>query len=201
LILLPLMMLYIRHTMFLLNIDTIFELTAQEIDSDFVMEGRNYQIKQKEKQELSLVTYFDIIHSSIMKYDMTTTIYGLNCIRERIQKIISTKCDEEISFKLSERLSKEFVRALKLSIQRDDEEASQAIFLHLNIFTNFLLEKPYQRSLIPILKNLQKIRKIVEEKRDLTPEFWKILNNIRDKHFQDPDVEELIIDLYEKSVT
>jgi hypothetical protein len=79
----------------------------------------------------------DIIHGSVMKYDIATTEYGLKAITEKAIEVVHLDYEKEIS----EHFCANFMRIGKLAVSRDDDESTIKVLERLEFFGKSTAEK------------------------------------------------------------
>ena len=120
---------YMWNIISLLQPENIINLLAKEITKDkFLKEIRD---------ENPLQPIMDIIHSSIMKYDLETTRIGLTEVTKRVIEII----DPDGEKRISERFCVNLWRVGKLAMEREDEDITVEIIANLENFGKTTAEK------------------------------------------------------------
>lgn len=136
--------LYMKHTIALLRSDSVVQMLVSEINADNIhQEGW-----KKELDDDIMQPVFDIVHSSINRYDVTTTRTGLNALSERLLEIFATfknKIREENAKDVAEYFCKHIKRSALIAFKNEDEEILREIIDVLKHFgtgtVNMELEK------------------------------------------------------------
>lgn len=104
--------LYIKNTIHLLRPDVLVTMLVKEIDI------------KNESNDDSMQPVFDVIHNSIMRYDVTTTRTGLNTLLDHILDLLSNS-NSRGREKLADNLTKSFCnftkRSALVALRNDDE--------------------------------------------------------------------------------
>lgn len=82
----------------------------------------------------------DIVHRSIMKYDLETTRVGLKAVTDHVLKIIDSDGEEKISGHFCKHLE----RVGKLAVSKTDEESTAEVIENLEVFGKSTAEKGLQ---------------------------------------------------------
>ena len=101
--------LYMWNIMGLLTSENIINRLTVEITKDNLLNTEDDPIQP----------VMDIVHGSIMKYDLETTRVGLKAVTDQVIKIIAPDDEEEIS----ERFCAQLTRVGRLAASREDEES------------------------------------------------------------------------------
>jgi hypothetical protein len=107
---------YMWNIIGLLKSETIIKRLAIEITREDIL---------KEKAPLQPIV--DIIHGSIMKYDLETTRVGLKAVTDQVIKIIDSDAGKEISMRFCGHLE----RVGRLAISREDEHSTVEVIKNL----------------------------------------------------------------------
>ncbi|MBN1763412.1 MAG: DUF2254 domain-containing protein [Methanomicrobia archaeon] len=118
---------YMWNIINLLNPATIINRLAAEITKDSLLKS----------EEDPIQPIMDIVHGSIMKYDIATTRDGLRAVTDRVIELIDSDNDEKISKLFCDHLK----RVCRLAIRRDDEESAIEVIKNLEIFGKSTAEK------------------------------------------------------------
>jgi hypothetical protein len=110
---------YMWNIIGLLKSETIIKRLAIEITREDIL---------KEKAPLQPIV--DIIHGSIMKYDLETTRVGLKAVTDQVIKIIDSDAGKEISMRFCGHLE----RVGRLAISREDEHSTVEVIKNLENF-------------------------------------------------------------------
>ncbi len=103
----------------------------------------------------------DIVHGSIMKYDIATTRVGLEAVTERIIEIIET----DDKNKITRSFCKHLERVGRLAISRGDEESAIEVIKNLEKFGKSLAEKRIVDAVNTVAWSLKLIETNALEKR------------------------------------
>ncbi len=134
----------------LLKSEKIIKRLATEITKD--------KILKKEEDPIQPLT--DIVHGSIMKYDIETTRVGLKAVTDQVLEIIGP--DGEV--KISERFCSHLTRVGRLAISREDEESTIEVIKNLAKFGKSSAEKELEKATTQAVKSLQVVGKVSAEK-------------------------------------
>ena len=118
---------YMLDVIRLLKPESIIKRLAIEITKD----------KFLNKKEHPLQPIMDIIHGSIMKYDLETTRIGLKEVTERVTEII----DSEGEIEISGHFCKHLERVGKLAVSKTDEESITEVIENFEVFGKSTAEK------------------------------------------------------------
>lgn len=106
---------YIWNIINLLKPETIISRLATDVTKDSLLNAKEDPIQP----------IMDIVHGSIMKYDIATTRVGLRAVTDRVIDLIDSQSKKEIS----ERFCKHLERVGRLAISRDDEESAVEVII------------------------------------------------------------------------
>ena len=101
----------------------------------------------------------DIIHSSIMKYDIAATREGLDAARGQVIKIIDLNSEKEISRYFCDH----FKRVSILAVRKMDEESTGEVIRNLCIFGVFTAEKGFENAVCRVVKSLGRVWRTAAE--------------------------------------
>jgi hypothetical protein len=119
--------LYIWNIMGLLTSETIIKRLQIEITRDKILNS----------EEDPIQPIMDIVHGSIMKYDLETTRVGLKAVTDRVIKIINSDDEEEISGHFCKHLE----RVGKLAVSKTDIESTEEVIENFEVFGKSTAEK------------------------------------------------------------
>jgi hypothetical protein len=119
--------LYTWNIINFLNPSTIINRLAIGITKDTLLNS----------EEDPIQPIMDIVHGSIMKYDIATTRVGLKAVTDKVIKIIDSKTEKEIS----ELFCNHLERVGKLAISSDDVESTEEVIKNLTKFGVSTMEK------------------------------------------------------------
>jgi peroxiredoxin len=111
---------YMLDVINLLKPESIIKRLAIKITKDKILNPKEDPIQP----------IVDIIHGSIMKYDLETTRGGLKTVTDQVLKIIS-RADEE---KISKHFCNHLTRVSRLAISREDVESTVEVIENLKLF-------------------------------------------------------------------
>ena len=106
---------YMLNVILLLKPENIINRLATEITRDKIINSKEDPIQP----------IMDIIHGSIMKYDLETTRVGLKRATEQVTKIIDPDSEKMISI----RFCRPLTRVGRLAISREDEESTVEVYI------------------------------------------------------------------------
>jgi preprotein translocase subunit SecE len=135
---------YMRNIINLLNPANIIKRLSEGITKDKILKYIK-SAKTSEEVETSTVEdpiqpIMDIIHGSIMKYDIDTTRVGLKGVTDHVLKIIDSDGEEKISGHFCKHLE----RVGKLAVSKTDEESTAEVIENLEVFGKSTAEKRLQ---------------------------------------------------------
>ena len=133
--------LYLWNIMALLDPANIINRLSKYISRDKLLKYLE-SVKTEEETRTSrledpIQPIMDIVHGSIMKYDIATTRVGLKAVTERVIEIIDSDGEKEIS----ERFCNHLERVGRLAISRDEEESVVVVIKNLENFAKAAVEK------------------------------------------------------------
>ena len=111
---------YMMNIIGLLQPESVIKRLAIKITKDNILNS----------EEDPIQPIMDIIHGSIMKYDIETTRVGLKAVTDQVIEIIDSDTEREISKLFCEHL----VRAGRLAISREDEGSTVEVIKNLENF-------------------------------------------------------------------
>jgi hypothetical protein len=141
---------YTRNIINLLNPSTIINRLANEITKDKILNPNEDPVQP----------IVDIIHGSIMKYDLETTRVGLKAVTDRVIKIIDSDGEKEISRHFCSHLE----RVGRLSISREDVESTEKVIEHLEIFGKSTAKKGLKTATGRVVVSLERVGRAAAEK-------------------------------------
>jgi hypothetical protein len=135
------LVIYLRRIINLLNPATLINRLAEDITKDKILE---YLKSVENDEEVKNSTFedpiqpiMDIVHGSIMKYDIATTRVGLRAVTDRVIELIDSDNDKKISKLFCNHLE----RVGRLAISRDEEESAVKVIEQLEKFGKSTAEK------------------------------------------------------------
>jgi hypothetical protein len=133
---------YMLNVIDLLRPGQIIKRLSEDITKENVLkhiesvEG-NKKDQTKPIEENPLQPIMDIIHGSVMKYDVATTKIGLKVVTDWVVKIIDLYCEE----KISRFFCGAFERVGRLTASNSDEESTVEVIVNLYNFSELVTEK------------------------------------------------------------
>ncbi|MCK4735403.1 MAG: hypothetical protein KAT65_23320, partial [Methanophagales archaeon] len=143
---------YMLDVIRLLKPESIIKRLAVEITKDKILNSKEDPIQP----------IVDIIHGSIMKYDIVTTRIGLGAVTEQVIEIIDSDGEE----KISECFRGHLTRASRLAISREDEESTAEVIKSLETFGKSAADKNLEYTTRKIIKSIELIGKITAKKAE-----------------------------------
>ena len=131
---------YMWNIMHLLKPESIIYQLAITITKDKILN----------MEEDPIQPIMDIIHGSIMKYDLETTRVGLKEVTEQVIKIIDSDCEKEIL----KRFSSHLTRVESLAISRADEDSTAEVIENLGNFGRATAEKGLEKATLQAVWSL-----------------------------------------------
>jgi hypothetical protein len=116
----------------LLKSENIIKRLVVEINKDTILNA----------EEDPIQPIMDVIHGSIMKYDLETTRIGLKTVTDQVLKIIS-RADEE---KISKHFCDHLTRVGRLAISREDWESTVVVFRRFESFGSSVTKKKLENA-------------------------------------------------------
>ena len=148
--------LYVWNIMGLLESENIINRLKIEITNGNLLNSKEDPIQP----------ILDIVHGSIMKYDIETTRVGLKAVTDCVIKIIDTEIigsedEEEISALFCNRLE----RVGRLAVGKMDEESTIEVIKNLKNFGKSAAEKRLEYATTRVVVSLEEVGKSAAEKR------------------------------------
>ena len=162
---------YMWNIIGLLKSETIVNLLAKEITKDKFLKEEQLKRRGKDRlkeilEENPLQPIMDIIHSSIMKYDLETTRIGLTEVTKRVIEIIDSDIEEKISMRFCEEYLRQAGRLAARGME-DDELTLMVI----NSLENFGVSTAGKR----LEHATKKVAWVLEEVGEVAAEKGKLL--------------------------
>ena len=131
---------YMLNIIGLLKPQKIIKRLAAEITKDKIL-----NLKEDPIQPI-----MDIIHGSIMKYDLGTTRVGLKAVTDQVIKVIDSDKEKEISKSFCVHLA----RVSRLAISKEDEDSTVEVIKSLAKFGNSTAEKELKDAISQVVMSL-----------------------------------------------
>jgi len=155
---------YMLSIMDLLTAENIINQLATEITKAKLLEtlklAKTSEGVERRTVDDPIQPIVNIIHASIMKYDLETTRVGLKEATEQVIKIIVPD-DEE---KISGHFCKHLERVGRLAISREDEESTIEVIKNLANFGKSSAEKELEQATSKAVESLQVVERASAEK-------------------------------------
>ncbi|WP_456301632.1 DUF2254 family protein [Methanochimaera problematica] len=158
---------YMLSTISLLKPETIIEKLADEINESNIL--------NENKSPFQPV--FDIIHSAIAKYDITTTRAGLNAVEKRVEAIMN-QAGENRSNEISKIFCSYLERCAVAAINNDDEEIVGFLAHTAGNFGVFAAERGFEDAISNLSDVLQNIG-VKSADKGLKDATLKVITTIR----------------------
>ena len=136
---------YMLNIISLLKSENIIKRLAIKITKDKFLNSK----------EDSVQPVLDIIHASIIKYDLETTRIGLKTFTEQVLEIIFAGDEEEIS----RHFCNDLTRFGRLAISKEDEESTLEVIENLEYFGTSTAEKELETATVYAVWSLKKVEK------------------------------------------
>ncbi len=148
------LMLYLLNIIDLLKPENIIKKLAIEITKDNIL---NAEADAKDDPIQPIV---DIIHGSVMKYDIATTRIGLKAVTNQVIEIIDPDSQEEIS----KSFCNHFNLIGKSTVRNTDEESTGEVIQNLGRFGKSTAENGLKDAALKVVESLWDVGEIVAEK-------------------------------------
>ncbi len=155
--------LYIWNIMGLLTSETIIKRLQIEITRDKILNS----------EEDPIQPIMDIVHGSIMKYDLETTRVGLKAVTDRVIKIINSDDEEEISGHFCKHLE----RVGKLAVSKTDIESTAEVIENFEVFGKSTAEKKLEDATANTAMFLEAVGEDAAEK-ELVVATWRAVESL-----------------------
>lgn len=164
--------LYMWNTIELLKTETIIKRLANRITKDRILNPK----------EDSIQPIMDIIHGSIMRYDIAASKAGLESVTKKVIEIIDLDCEEDISRCYCDH----FEQACKLAASKTDETLIGYVISNLGDFSGNIMEKRFGVAVERTLESLNNIKKITAEKglENAGEQAENLLRQLRDRRIK-----------------
>ena len=133
--------LYMLNIIDLLKPPNIIKRLSEEITRDKILKYIELAKTSKRVETRTvddpIQPIVDIIHGSIMKYDLDTTRVGLKAVTDQVIKIVGPDEEKEISGHFCKHLE----RAGRLAVSKMDEESTAEVIENLKVFGKSTAEK------------------------------------------------------------
>ena len=157
--------LYIWNIMGLLTSETIIKRLKIEITKGKILNS----------EEDPIQPIMDIVHGSIMKYDLETTRVGLKAVTEQVIEIIDSNDEVTISGRFCNHLQ----RVSRLAISREDEESTIEVVKNLENFGKSTAERELEKATSQAVKSLEVVGRAFAEK-NLGDATWEEVVSLRE---------------------
>ena len=155
---------YMWNIISLLKSENVIKRLANKITKDKILEyiklAKTSGGVEKRLVADPIQPIVDIIHGSIMKYDLETTRFGLKKVTDQVLKIISPGDEEEISWCFYNQLT----RVGRLAISREDAESTIEVSKNLKNFGTSTAEKGLENATVYAARSLGEVGKAAAEK-------------------------------------
>jgi len=141
---------YMLNIIRLLKPESIIKRLAIEITKDKIINS----------EEDPIQPIMDIIHGSIMKYDLETTRVGLKKVTEQVIEIIDLNDEEKILKSFCGHLE----RVIRLAIRKEDEESTIEVVKNLENFGKAVAERELEKATSQAVKSLEVVGRAFAEK-------------------------------------
>lgn len=155
--------LYIWNIMSLLTPETIIKRLKNEITKGNLLNSKEDPIQP----------IVDIVHGSIMKYDIETTRVGLKAVTEQVIKIVGPDAEKEISGHFCKHLE----RAGRLAVSKMDEESTAEVIENLKVFGKSTAEKGLEYATAQTAEFLEAVGVTAMEK-ELVVATWRAVESL-----------------------
>ena len=150
---------YMWNIISLLKSENVIKRLANKITKDKILEyiklAKTSGGVEKRLVADPIQPIVDIIHGSIMKYDLETTRFGLKKVTDQVLKIISPGDEEESLWCFCNQLT----RVGGLAISREDAESTIEVSKNLEIFGTSTAEKELENATVYAVWSLGKVGK------------------------------------------
>ncbi|MCW3130799.1 MAG: DUF2254 domain-containing protein [Methanophagales archaeon] len=140
---------YMWYIISLLKSENIIKRLSEDITKDKIL-----NLKEDPIQPI-----MDIIHGSIMKYDLETTRVGIKAVTGQVIEIIDSDTEREISKLFCEHLE----RAGRLAISREDEDSTVEVIENLENFGKSTADRSLESATVQAIKSLGAVGIAVKE--------------------------------------
>ena len=155
---------YMWNIISLLKSENVIKRLANKITKDKILEyiklAKTSGGVEKRLVADPIQPIVDIIHGSIMKYDLETTRFGLKKVTDQVLKIISPGDEEESLWCFCNQLT----RVGRLAISREDAESTIEVSKNLENFGTSTAEKGLENATVYAVWSLEKVEKAAAEK-------------------------------------
>ena len=136
---------YMLNIISLLKSENIIKRLEIEIPKDKILNPKEDPVR----------SILNIIHGSIMKYDLETTRIGLKTVTDQVLENICADDEEEISGHFCNYLT----RFGRLAISKEDEESTLVVIENLEYFGTSTAEKELETATVYAVWSLKKVEK------------------------------------------
>jgi len=172
---------YMWNIINLLKSEAIIKRFAVKITEDSILNNKNDQIQP----------ILDIIHGSVMKYDIATTRFGLETVTDRMIEIIHSDCEQEISGLFCNHLE----RIGKLTVSKEDGESAILVLENLESFGESTVQMKLENAVQKVALSLYRVG-IVAAEKEIEEAAYQSVKSLRDiaKAAADKNLEEAASD-------
>jgi hypothetical protein len=172
--------LYIKKVLDLLNPSKIIKELSENITKENVLKHiesvkENKKDRTKPIEEDPIQPIMDIIHSSVMKYDIATTRVGLGSVTDRVIEIIDL--DDEEEKEISRHVCDHFVRVCRLTVSKMDEESTGEVIRNLSTFGKLTVEKGLGYATSQVAWSLKDVGELTAE-REFEDATWQVAKSL-----------------------
>jgi len=160
---------YMLNVIDLLRPENIINKLSIKITKDNILNSKKYP----EKDPVQPI--MDIIHGSVMKYDIATTRIGLEAVTDRMIGIIDSHVEKEIS----RRFCDHFERVGRLTVNKMDGEAAGKVIINLDNFGESTAKKVLWNAALRAAMSLGTVGKAATEK-GLGDAAWQAARSLGD---------------------
>ena len=173
---------HIGNVIKLLKPETIIKRLSENITKENVLKHiesvkENKKDRTKPIEEDPIQPIMDIIHSSVMKYDIATTRVGLGSVTDRAIEIIDLDGEEEK--KISKYVCDRFERVSRLTVSKMDEESTGEVIRNLGTFGKLTAEKGLGYATSQVAWSLKDVGELTAE-REFEDATCQVAKSLRD---------------------
>jgi hypothetical protein len=151
---------YMWNIISLLQPESVIKRLAIKITKDNILNSKEDPIQP----------IMDIVHGSIMKYDIETARVGLKAVTDQVISVIDSNSEEKISGHFCKHLE----RVGKLAVSKRDDESITEVIENLEVFGKSTAEKDFEDAAWNVAEFLEAVGKVAMEK-DLGCAAFKVI--------------------------